>query len=125
MTESAAAPDTTHSFRAYFERGPLGALLFGISSGFPYAMIGATLTTRLAQDGIDNDVAERIKEIARLNHMPINDVLLRLLRQSLKLDAETLIVSNPRQDIARLAGAWGQDETEALRAAIAAIERLP
>ncbi|HWT14487.1 MAG TPA: MFS transporter [Patescibacteria group bacterium] len=53
MTESAAAPDTTHSFRAYFERGPLGALLFGISSGFPYAMIGATLTTRLAQDGID------------------------------------------------------------------------
>ncbi|HWT14486.1 MAG TPA: hypothetical protein VN581_01785 [Patescibacteria group bacterium] len=75
--------------------------------------------------GIDNDVAERIKEIARLNHMPINDVLLRLLRQSLKLDAETLIVSNPRQDIARLAGAWGQDETEALRAAIAAIERLP
>jgi PAT family beta-lactamase induction signal transducer AmpG len=31
----------------------MGALLLGISSGFPYAMIGATLTTRLAQDGID------------------------------------------------------------------------
>ena len=45
--------DTAHSFRAYFEKAPLGALLFGISSGFPYAMIGATLTTRLAQDGID------------------------------------------------------------------------
>lgn len=30
----------------------MGALLLGISSGFPYAMIGATLTTRLAQDGI-------------------------------------------------------------------------
>ena len=27
-------------------------MLLGISSGFPYAMIGATLTTRLAQDGI-------------------------------------------------------------------------
>ncbi|MCL1635918.1 MFS transporter [Luteimonas sp. SX5] len=37
----------------YLERAPLGALLLGISSGFPYAMIGATLTTRLAQDGID------------------------------------------------------------------------
>ena len=44
--------DTAHSFRAYFEKAPLGALLLGISSGFPYAMIGATLTTRLAQDGI-------------------------------------------------------------------------
>lgn len=37
----------------YLERAPLGAFLLGISSGFPYAMIGATLTTRLAQDGID------------------------------------------------------------------------
>lgn len=39
--------------RPYLEPAPLGALLLGISSGFPYAMIGATLTTRLAQDGID------------------------------------------------------------------------
>jgi PAT family beta-lactamase induction signal transducer AmpG len=39
--------------RPYLERAPLAALLLGISSGFPYAMIGATLTTRLAQDGID------------------------------------------------------------------------
>lgn len=75
--------------------------------------------------GIDNDIAERIKEIARLNNMPINDVMLKLLRQALKLDAETLVVANPKQDIARLAGAWGKDETDALRAAIAAIERMP
>ena len=74
---------------------------------------------------IDNDMAERIKELARLNKMPINDVMLKLLRQALKLDAETLVVANPKQDIARLAGAWGQDETDALRAAIAAIEKLP
>jgi PAT family beta-lactamase induction signal transducer AmpG len=40
------------SVRPYLERAPLAALLLGISSGFPYAMIGATLTTRLAQDGI-------------------------------------------------------------------------
>ena len=39
--------------RPYFEKAPLAALALGISSGFPYAMIGATLTTRLAQDGID------------------------------------------------------------------------
>ena len=39
--------------RPYLQREPLGALLLGVSSGFPYAMIGATLTTRLAQDGID------------------------------------------------------------------------
>ena len=39
--------------RPYTEAAPLAALFLGISSGFPYAMIGATLTTRLAQDGID------------------------------------------------------------------------
>ena len=39
--------------RPYFEKAPLAALALGISSGFPYAMIGATLTTRLAQSGID------------------------------------------------------------------------
>jgi len=38
--------------RPYFERAPLAAFFLGISSGFPFAMIGATLTTRLAQDGI-------------------------------------------------------------------------
>jgi PAT family beta-lactamase induction signal transducer AmpG len=39
--------------RPYTEAAPLAALFLGISSGFPYAMIGATLTTRLAQDGIE------------------------------------------------------------------------
>src|SRR3546814_3044464 len=39
--------------RPYTEAAPLAAFFLGISSGFPYAMIGATLTTRLAQDGID------------------------------------------------------------------------
>ena len=39
--------------RQYFERVPLLALILGMSSGFPIALIGATLTTRLAQDGID------------------------------------------------------------------------
>jgi MFS transporter, PAT family, beta-lactamase induction signal transducer AmpG len=38
--------------RPYTEAAPIAALFLGISSGFPYAMIGATLTTRLAQEGI-------------------------------------------------------------------------
>jgi hypothetical protein len=35
--------------RPYIEAAPLAALCLGISSGFAYAMIGATLTTRLLQ----------------------------------------------------------------------------
>ena len=52
---ASAAGDRTwwDGVRPYLERGPLAALALGISSGFPFAMIGATLTTRLAQDGID------------------------------------------------------------------------
>jgi MFS transporter, PAT family, beta-lactamase induction signal transducer AmpG len=38
--------------KPYLERAPLAALFLGISSGFPFAMIGATLSTRLAQDGL-------------------------------------------------------------------------
>src|SRR6476620_3801254 len=38
--------------RPYLEPAPLAALFLGMSSGFPFAMIGATLTTRLAQQGI-------------------------------------------------------------------------
>ena len=38
--------------RPYFEGAPLAAACLGISSGFAFAMIGATLTTRLAQYGV-------------------------------------------------------------------------
>jgi PAT family beta-lactamase induction signal transducer AmpG len=37
--------------RPYLEPAPLAALFLGVSSGFAFAMIGATLTTRLAQYG--------------------------------------------------------------------------
>ncbi|MEO5829869.1 MAG: MFS transporter [Rhodanobacter sp.] len=50
---STDSPGFFASIKPYLEPAPLGALLLGISSGFPYALIGATLTTRLAQDGID------------------------------------------------------------------------
>ena len=52
-TDSAGSAGLLASIKPYLERAPVGALLLGISSGFPYALIGATLTTRLAQDGID------------------------------------------------------------------------
>ncbi len=53
--ESAAAEQRGiwGAIRPYMEKESLGAFFLGISSGFPYAMIGATLTTRLAQDGIN------------------------------------------------------------------------
>ena len=42
----------SEGLRTYLEPGPLAALFLGISSGFAFSMIGATLTTRLAQHGI-------------------------------------------------------------------------
>jgi MFS transporter, PAT family, beta-lactamase induction signal transducer AmpG len=57
QSERAVEPEQTRSLldalKPYLEKEALGAFFLGISSGFPYAMIGATLTTRLAQDGID------------------------------------------------------------------------
>jgi hypothetical protein len=38
--------------RPYLEPAPLAALFLGVSSGFTFAMLGATLTTRLAQHGL-------------------------------------------------------------------------
>lgn len=38
--------------RPYAERGPIAVFLMGISSGLAFTMIGATLTTRLKQDGL-------------------------------------------------------------------------
>jgi MFS transporter, PAT family, beta-lactamase induction signal transducer AmpG len=51
--EGEPKPTLLNAVRPYLERAPLAAFFVGVSSGFPYAMIGATLTTRLAQDGID------------------------------------------------------------------------
>lgn len=58
MTEQAVATEMRESnwldaVRPYLEKAPLASFFLGVSSGFPYALIGATLTTRLAQNGID------------------------------------------------------------------------
>ena len=51
MTD-ATAKSWLDGIKPYFEKAPIASFFLGVSSGFPYAMIAATLTTRLAQDGI-------------------------------------------------------------------------
>lgn len=41
------------SVKPYLERESLAAFFLGVSSGYPFALLAATLTTRLAQDGIE------------------------------------------------------------------------
>lgn len=41
------------SIKPYLEKESLAAFFVGVSSGYPFAMLAATLTTRLAQDGIE------------------------------------------------------------------------
>jgi MFS transporter, PAT family, beta-lactamase induction signal transducer AmpG len=57
MTDAAIAPVESRtlwdSIKPYFEKESVIALMLGISSGFPFSMIGATLTSRLAEIGID------------------------------------------------------------------------
>ncbi|MBY8820939.1 AmpG family muropeptide MFS transporter [Sphingomonas colocasiae] len=57
MADATASNDKQRTWidgvKPYVEKAPLASFFLGISSGFPFAMIGATLTTRLAQDGID------------------------------------------------------------------------
>jgi hypothetical protein len=72
---------------------------------------------------IDDRVAERIKEIARQKGWPLNDVILLLVKQALGM-AEPEPPPVPG-DIARLTGAWNDDETRAFAEAMAALNQLP
>ncbi len=42
-----------NSLRPYLEKESIAAFMLGVSSGYPFALLAATLTTRLAQDGIE------------------------------------------------------------------------
>ena len=57
MTEAFPMPSwrdhLPEGMRPYVEPAPLAALFLGISSGFPFAMLAATLTNRLSEAGID------------------------------------------------------------------------
>jgi hypothetical protein len=72
---------------------------------------------------IDERVAERIKEMARQKGWPLNDVILLLIKQALGLvDPEPAPVPG---DIARLTGAWSDDEARAFEEAMSAMTSLP
>ena len=51
--ESAERRGLWQSVMPYLEKESLAAFFLGVSSGFPFALLAATLTTRLAQDGIE------------------------------------------------------------------------
>jgi len=59
MAEAESANETAKSrglwdsVKPYLEKESLAAFFLGVSSGFPFALLAATLTTRLAQDGIE------------------------------------------------------------------------
>ncbi|KEO87473.1 MFS transporter [Erythrobacter sp. JL475] len=55
MSESGATqePGLWGAIKPYLEKESLAAFFLGVSSGFPFALLAATLTTRLAQDGIE------------------------------------------------------------------------
>ena len=72
---------------------------------------------------IDERVAERIKEMARQKGWPLNDVILLLIKQALGLvEPEPAPVPG---DIARLTGAWSDDEARAFEEAMSAMTSLP
>lgn len=72
---------------------------------------------------IDERVSERVKEMARQRGWPLNEVLLHLLKQALGLvEPEPPAIPG---DIARLTGAWGDEETRAFEAAMNAFSVLP
>jgi MFS transporter, PAT family, beta-lactamase induction signal transducer AmpG len=54
-SQAVAADDKSlwGSIKPYREKGPITALCLGISSGFPYALLAATLTNRLSEAGIE------------------------------------------------------------------------
>lgn len=51
--EAAQERDLLGAIKPYLEKESLAAFFLGVSSGFPFALLAATLTTRLAQDGIE------------------------------------------------------------------------
>jgi hypothetical protein len=72
---------------------------------------------------IDERVANRVKEIARQKGWPLNDVLLHLVKQALGM-AEPDPPAIPG-DIARLNGAWNEEESRAFMEAMYSFTGLP
>ncbi|MEO8672622.1 MAG: hypothetical protein ABI411_14985 [Tahibacter sp.] len=72
---------------------------------------------------IDDELADRIKEIAREHQWSINEAILHALRHGVGLAAEAAS-RRELHDIAHLSGTWESTETAAFRAALEAFERV-
>ena len=72
---------------------------------------------------IDNEVAERIKALARERGWPLNDTMIHLIKQALGL-VEPEPLREPA-DISRLGGAWDDSESRALIEAMEAFKDRP
>ena len=71
---------------------------------------------------IEPQVADRIKRIARERGWPINDVILRLIKEALGMAEPEAPLPG---DIARLAGTFEDEESKALAEAMRAMQQLP
>lgn len=71
---------------------------------------------------IDADVADRIKRLARERGWPINDVILRLIKEALGMTQPEPPLPG---DITRLAGAWQDEEARVMEEAVRALQGLP
>lgn len=73
---------------------------------------------------IDDAMADRIKAVARERKWTINEVVLHVLRHGLGLEHgdPVWLQSN---DIAHLAGTWGNEEAKAFNDAMKAFEDTP
>lgn len=74
---------------------------------------------------IDEQMAERIKQLARERRWSINEVILHALRYGLGLSAGDVfseLLLEPG-DIAHLTGAWDADEQAAFQEALAALSQ--
>lgn len=71
---------------------------------------------------IDPQVADRIKRIARERGWPINDVILRLIKEALGMVQPEPPLPG---DIAKLAGSFEDEESRAFTEALRALQGLP
>lgn len=73
---------------------------------------------------IDDELAKRIKSVARDRHWSINDVVLHLLSHGLGLThGDPLWIKE--SDIAHLGGTWDAEEARAFKEAMSAMEEVP
>lgn len=72
---------------------------------------------------IDDDLADRIKNIAREHQWSINEAILFALRRGVGLAGDD-VARRELHDIAMLSGTWESGEAAAFRAALEAFERV-